>query len=77
MPSYLVGWKVHSMVAGISSVIVAAETSVISWGVSLTCGEPGYGEDARKSSTSLRKVDASPVNSGKHIPCVRMKRTTD
>ncbi len=54
----LTGWEVRSFTAGPTSCFIAAETSAISSGCSPAYGELGYGENEKKSSTSLKKVDA-------------------
>ncbi|KAI0563399.1 chromosome condensation regulator RCC1 [Gracilaria domingensis] len=52
----LQGWLVRSVAAGVTSVVVSAERSVISWGPSPTYGELGYG-NGPKSSTKPKKMD--------------------
>ena len=56
------GWKVKNVAAGPSSTILSAEyaceTSLISWGLSPTHGELGYGEGVQKSASAAKKVDS-------------------
>ena len=54
----LSGWAIRSFTAGPTSCFIAAETSAISSGCSPAYGELGYGENEKKSSTSLQKVDS-------------------
>lgn len=58
--SDLSGWQVSSISCGNSSTLVAADSSVITWGPSPTYGELGYGDPnvAPKSSTKPKLVDA-------------------
>jgi len=53
----LTSWNVTSLGCGLSSVVVAADTSVIAWGCSPTYGELGIG-GATKSSAQPTKVNA-------------------
>eukprot|EP01043_Picozoa_sp_COSAG02_P061292 COSAG02_NODE_8207_length_2659_cov_1.645312_3_plen_178_part_00 len=51
------GWRVRAFGAGNASIVVSAETSVISWGPSPTRGELGYGKGEKTSSTKPKKMD--------------------
>lgn len=51
----LAGWDIHHAAAGFTSVIVAADETVIAWGASPTYGELGFGE-LTKSSTIPKEV---------------------
>ncbi|XP_076028928.1 protein RCC2 homolog [Oratosquilla oratoria] len=53
----LYGWDVRSVGCSTTSVVVAADDSVISWGPSPTYGELGLGENT-KSSTQPKEVKA-------------------
>ena len=56
------GWKVSKVACGPSSTIVAADyggdSSLITWGLSPTHGELGYGEGVPKSSSVSKKVES-------------------
>jgi len=52
----LAGWKVRAVSCGATSTLVAADSSLVVWGPSPTCGELGIGE-AQKSSTTPKLVD--------------------
>ncbi|KAJ8021735.1 Protein RCC2 [Holothuria leucospilota] len=60
----LSGWNIRSVGCSNSSIVIAADDSVISWGPSPTYGELGYGENASRSSTHAQK--AKPLE-GFHI----------
>ena len=55
------GWKIKNVASGPSSTILSAEyaceTSLITWGLSPTHGELGYGEGVQKSASAAKKVD--------------------
>ncbi|KAB7498005.1 Protein RCC2-like protein [Armadillidium nasatum] len=53
----LFGWEVRNIGCSATSIVVAAERSVISWGPSPTYGELGLGENT-KSSTQPKEVKA-------------------
>ncbi|ROT62143.1 hypothetical protein C7M84_020022 [Penaeus vannamei] len=53
----LCGWDVRSVGCSITSIVVAADESVIAWGPSPTYGELGLGENV-KSSTQPKEVKA-------------------
>lgn len=55
----LMGWKIRSVGCSKTSVVVAADDSVVSWGPSPTYGELGYGlkKGGQKSSTNPKIVD--------------------
>lgn len=65
--SELQGWEVRSIGAGPTSVVAAAESSLISWGFSPTYGELGYGEGNPKSSAKPKAVDSLE---GQHVSSV-------
>lgn len=56
------GWKISTVACGPSSTIVAADyggdSSLITWGLSPTHGELGYGEGVPKSSSVSKKVES-------------------
>jgi len=52
----LCGWNVRSVACSNRSIVVAADSTVISWGPSPTYGELGYGEGRPKSSTVPQEV---------------------
>mmetsp|Transcript_17856 Transcript_17856/g.28938 ORF Transcript_17856/g.28938 Transcript_17856/m.28938 type:complete len:520 (+) Transcript_17856:111-1670(+) len=52
------GWRCRSVSCGHSSMAVASERSLITWGPSPTYGELGYGEGEKKSSTVSDEVKA-------------------
>ena len=56
------GWKVKNVASGPSSTILSAEyaceTSLITWGLSPTHGELGYGEGVQISASAAKKVDS-------------------
>ncbi|PIK55369.1 hypothetical protein BSL78_07739 [Apostichopus japonicus] len=60
----LSGWNIRSVGCSNSSIVIAADDSVISWGPSPTYGELGYGENASRSSTHAQK--AKPLE-GCHV----------
>ncbi|KAJ1525422.1 hypothetical protein ONE63_010236 [Megalurothrips usitatus] len=49
----LTGWNVRAVGVGNTSIVVAADDSVISWGPSPTSGELGLGETRKSSTTPL------------------------
>ncbi|WAR14041.1 RCC2-like protein [Mya arenaria] len=51
----LSGWRIRSVGCGKSSVVVAADDSVVAWGPSPAYGELGFGEGC-KSSTTAKEV---------------------
>lgn len=51
----LAGWDIHHIAAGNTSIIIAADDTVIAWGASPTYGELGFGEFT-KSSTVPKEV---------------------
>jgi len=51
----LAGWEIHQIGCGFTSIIAAADDSVIAWGSSPTYGELGFGEFI-KSSTVPKEV---------------------
>ncbi|XP_063223911.1 protein RCC2 homolog isoform X2 [Bacillus rossius redtenbacheri] len=53
----LAGWNVRSVGCGVTSIVIAADDSVIAWGPSPTYGELGFGE-IHKSSTTPMEVKA-------------------
>lgn len=53
----LTGWSVRSVGCGFTSIVMAADDSVIAWGPSPTYGELGFGE-LHKSSTTPMEVKA-------------------
>lgn len=60
----LSGWNVRSVGCSQTSIVVAADESVIAWGASPTYGELGIGE-MRKSSTTpieVKSLDGVHVN---------------
>lgn len=54
----LFGHPVHEVRAGFSSVVLATEKSVVSWGPSPTHGELGFGKGNPKSSSKPKIVEA-------------------
>ncbi|EAT33913.1 AAEL013820-PA [Aedes aegypti] len=46
----LTGWKVTSIGAGYSSILISADDSLIAWGASPTYGELGLGDEVKSSS---------------------------
>lgn len=59
----LYGWNVRSVACSATSVVVAADDSVIAWGPSPTYGELGFGEMSKSSTTpkEVKAVDGSHV----------------
>lgn len=57
----LAGWDIHQLAAGNTSIIVAADDTVIAWGASPTYGELGFGEFT-KSSTTPKEVRKHLIN---------------
>lgn len=51
----LAGWHIHYIATGNTSIIIAADDSVIAWGASPTYGELGLG-DITKSTTVPKEV---------------------
>lgn len=51
----LTGWDIHHIATGNTSIIIAADDSVIAWGAAPTYGELGFGEFT-KSSTVPKEV---------------------
>lgn len=51
----LAGWDIHHFAAGYTSIMIAADDSVIAWGASPTYGELGLG-DITKSSSVPKEV---------------------
>jgi len=62
----LCGWDIRSTGCSATSIVVAADESVIAWGPSPTYGELGLGEN-KKSSTALQEVKALD---GAHVSMV-------
>jgi len=52
------GWRVRSVSCGNTSICIASERTLITWGPSPTFGELGYGEGEPRSSTVSKKVDS-------------------
>lgn len=46
----LTGWNIHHVAAGFTSIIIAADDSVISWGGAPTYGELGLGDFTKSTS---------------------------
>jgi len=51
------GWNLGTFACGAAHTVVAADSSVISWGPQCSCGELGYGEGEKKSSSRPKKCD--------------------
>lgn len=51
----LAGWDIHHIGTGFTSIVIAADDTVIAWGASPTYGELGLGE-FQKSSTTPKEV---------------------
>jgi hypothetical protein len=57
-PEYdLQGWDIHHLACGNAHMVVAAESSSISWGSGASFGELGYGAEGPKSSAKAKKID--------------------
>lgn len=54
----LTGWNIHHIAAGLTSVIIAADESLIAWGASPTYGELGLGDFTKSTSVpkEVRKL---------------------
>lgn len=55
----LAGWNIKYIGTGNTSIIVAADESVIAWGASPCYGELGFG-DMQKTSTVPKEVSVIP-----------------
>ena len=68
----LSGWNVRSMACGPAHFVVAADSSVITWGAA-TNGELGYGPSGKKSSANAAKVGLStrPASDTTCLPAAR------
>ncbi|XP_046983465.1 protein RCC2 homolog [Schistocerca americana] len=64
----LTGWTVRSVGCSVTSIVMAADESVIAWGPSPTYGELGLGE-LRKSSTTPMEVKALEGVYVKQVSC--------
>lgn len=64
----LSGWNIRSVGCSFTSIVVAADDSVISWGSSPTSGELGYGE-SMKSSTTPHEVKPLESIYVKEVTC--------
>lgn len=53
----LAGWDIHHIGTSFTSIVIAADDTVIAWGASPTYGELGLGE-FQKSSTTPKEVRA-------------------
>ena len=63
------GWRVRAFGSGNTSIVIAAEKSVISWGPSPTRGELGYGKGEKTSSTKPKKMDPMEGYNVAQIAC--------